>query len=68
MAKFIREALDNRPWTIYGDGQQTRDFIFVSDLVEAIVKSVYSDKVAGEIFQIATQKETTILELAHILN
>jgi UDP-glucose 4-epimerase len=64
VAKFIREALARQPWEIYGDGRQTRDFIFVEDIVEAIQLAAVAEGVGGEIFQIATTTETTVLELA----
>jgi UDP-glucose 4-epimerase len=64
VAKYIREALTGTPWEIYGDGEQTRDFIFVEDLAEAIVLAATAQAVGGEVFQIATNVETTIRELA----
>jgi UDP-glucose 4-epimerase len=67
VAKFIREALDGQPWEIYGDGAQTRDFIYVDDIAEAIVRAATTPAVGGEIFQIATNAETTVSELAEIL-
>lgn len=63
VAKFIREAAAGRSWEIYGDGRQTRDFIFVGDVVDAIIRSGTTDGIGGEVFQIATNAETTILEL-----
>src|SRR5205823_5280293 len=48
---------------IYGDGKQTRDFIFIDDLIDAILCASECDA-AGEVFQIATHKETTVLEVA----
>ncbi len=52
---------DQRP-VIYGDGMQTRDFIYVKDAVEAMIVAV-SGKVAGEDFNIASGRATTILQL-----
>lgn len=63
VAKFVRRALEGAALEVYGDGGQTRDFIFVDDLVEAIMQAVRSSNVAGEIFQIATARETSISEL-----
>ncbi len=63
VAKFIRQALNNETLEIYGDGKQTRDFIFTEDLVNAIWLSATKEDVGGEIFQIATNKETTVLEV-----
>jgi UDP-glucose 4-epimerase len=64
VAKFIREALLGLPWEIYGDGGQTRDFIFVGDIAAAIELAATTRDVGGEVFQIATNAETTVLELA----
>jgi len=64
VAKFIRQALAGEPWDVYGDGRQTRDFIFVEDIADAIVRSATTAGVGGEIFQVATNAETTVLELA----
>jgi UDP-glucose 4-epimerase len=64
VAKYIREALAGATWEFYGDGEQTRDFIFVEDLAEAIMLAAMAKAVAGEVFQIATNVETTIRELA----
>ncbi|MAT96915.1 MAG: epimerase [Anaerolineaceae bacterium] len=62
VAQFFKAILAKRPLTIHGDGQQTRDFIFVGDLCRAIQLGLESD-ISGELFQIATGTETSILEL-----
>ena len=67
VAKFIREAIAGQRLEIYGDGSQTRDFIFVEDIVEAIIRAATTDGVGGEILQIATSEETTVLDLAEKL-
>jgi len=67
VAKFIRRALEGKSLEIYGDGTQTRDFIYTEDLVGAIHKAVTIRNIGGEKFQIATNKETTVLELTEIL-
>lgn|ERR671918_198213 len=66
IAKFFRHVRDRGELTIYGDGSQTRDFIFVGDLSRAIVRAV-EGHVAGEIFQIASGRETSIAQLARIV-
>jgi UDP-glucose 4-epimerase len=69
IAKFISTMLDNECVELYGDGLQTRDFIFVDDLVEAILLSSVEENIGGNIFQIGTGKETTISEIAdNIIN
>jgi UDP-glucose 4-epimerase len=63
VAKFLKQALADEVLEIYGDGSQTRDFIYIDDLIEAIILSIEAD-VGGEVFQIATFKETTVEEIA----
>lgn len=67
VAKFIREALAGERWKIYGDGAQTRDFIYVDDIVEAVRRAATVEGIGGELFQIATSRETTVGELASTL-
>lgn len=62
VAKFIRKILNEEELEIYGDGSQTRDFIYVEDLCRAVKLSASKD-VGGEVFQIATNRETTVNEL-----
>lgn len=62
VAKFIRQIFAGETLTVYGDGNQTRDFIFTGDLVRAVIACAESDA-AGEVFQIATSSECTINEL-----
>ncbi|MFA4641042.1 SDR family oxidoreductase [Pyrococcus kukulkanii] len=61
---FMRNAIKNEPLTIFGDGKQTRDFIYVKDVVEVNLLVAQKKKAEGEIFNVATGKETTVLELA----
>ena len=63
VAKFFKHAMTDIPLEIYGDGNQTRDFIYVKDLVRAILLASKAD-VGGETFQIATHQETTVNEIA----
>lgn len=68
VAKFIREILAGEPLTIYGDGSQTRDFIYIADLCRAVWAALTRENIGGEIFQIATHKEHTVNEVAETLN
>ncbi|HBG47482.1 MAG TPA: epimerase [Deltaproteobacteria bacterium] len=63
VARFFRQALTGEEIVIYGDGEHTRDFIYVDDLVSAVVLSAGSGA-GGELFQIATSRETSINEIA----
>ncbi len=66
VAKFIKDCICNQKILINGDGQQTRDFLYISDLIQAILLSTNVKK-CGEIFQIASGKETSIKELSKII-
>jgi UDP-glucose 4-epimerase len=68
IAKFIKKSLNKEPLEVFGTGEQTRDYIYIDDLSRAISASIISEKSGGQIFQIATAKETSILELINALN
>ncbi len=61
---FINQALAGEPLTIYGDGAQTRSFCYVDDLVEGLVRMLYRQDLGGEIINLGTDEEMTILALA----
>lgn len=67
VAKFLRRALRGAVLEIYGDGSQTRDFIFIEDIVEAIVLAGSVPGIGGEIFQIATSRERTVNEIGAMI-
>jgi len=67
VAKFIRQALEGLPLEIYGDGSQTRDFIYIDDLIDAVWRAATMPGVGGETFQIATNAETSLREMLAIL-
>ncbi|MDB3986524.1 GDP-mannose 4,6-dehydratase [Pseudomonadales bacterium] len=67
VAKFIKRAQKGLPLEIYGDGHQTRDFIFISDLVRAIKLAAVAVGAGGETFQIASSRETTVSEITRSL-
>lgn len=66
VAKFIRQALEGEPCVIYGDGTQTRDFLYIDDLVRAVILAIEMP-IGGETFQIATGMERTVGEVANII-
>jgi UDP-glucuronate decarboxylase len=63
VSNFIVQALQNKNITIYGDGQQTRSFCFVDDLVEVIIRMMEVDDFTGPV-NTGNPNEFTILELA----
>lgn len=68
VAAFIRNALAGRPLTIFGDGEQTRDFIHVEDLARAVITAgTTRTPIGGEVFQVATGAETRVAELVELV-
>jgi len=61
---FIEQALKNKPLTIFGDGTQTRDFVFIEDNINATIIAAEQSKTNGKAINIGTGKPTTILDLA----
>ncbi len=61
---FIHQALNDEEITIFGDGSQTRSFIYVVDEIEGILKFVHESKAIGEVINLGNNKEYTILEIA----
>lgn len=64
VSKFIKQALKNNDITIYGDGKQTRTFCFIADNIEATINAVSCPKAVNEIYNIGSDDEITILDLA----
>jgi UDP-glucose 4-epimerase len=61
---FVQQALAGDPLTVYGDGTQTRCFCNVLDAVRAIVGLAYAPAAVGQVFNIGSTEEVTILDLA----
>ncbi|HEX2589171.1 MAG TPA: NAD-dependent epimerase/dehydratase family protein [Gaiellales bacterium] len=64
---FIRRIMAGEPLTIYGDGTQTRDFVYVSDLANGLIRAAEADGVGGEVFQLASGVETSLNDLVRML-
>ena len=65
---FARRMLDGKPVTVYGDGGQTRDLINVRDVVRANVVASIHPHAPGQIFNICTGVETSLLDLLDVMN
>ncbi len=63
---FLAQLLAGEPLTIVGDGEQTRDFTFVSDVVDALIAAAESDKI-GEIYNVGSGQPASINELVRLL-
>lgn len=62
--RFVQWALQNEPLQIYGDGQQTRCFCYVGDVVEAVISLIHKQEAFGKVFNIGSDYEITIEQLA----
>jgi UDP-glucose 4-epimerase len=63
---FLGQLLAGKPLTVVGDGEQTRDFTFVSDVVDALLTVAASDK-TGEIYNVGSGKPVSVNELVRLL-
>jgi len=64
---FIQQVLDGKSPVVFGDGSQTRDFVFVKDNIEACVRAMESDKSNGQVINIGTGRPLTIYDLANMV-
>ncbi|MBA7620649.1 Bifunctional polymyxin resistance protein ArnA [subsurface metagenome] len=62
--RFIKQALSGEPITIYGDGNQTRCFGYIEDIVNALIGLMGNSKAYGQIFNVGSDEEISIKELA----
>jgi len=67
VANLMRQALDNEPLTVHGDGTQTRCFTYIDDTVEGTLRAGLDEKAEGIIFNIGNDHETSINDLASLV-
>lgn len=67
IARFIERLRIGKPPIIYGDGEQTRDFVHVEDAVRAIILALDNEKAVGKTFNVATGVATSIKRLAQLM-
>ncbi|MFN3762374.1 MAG: SDR family oxidoreductase [Anaerolineae bacterium] len=65
---FVGRMRDGRPPIVYGDGLQTRDFVYVGDVVAALIRAGKQDGAVGAVVNIARGEETSVLRLVTLLN
>jgi UDP-glucose 4-epimerase len=68
IALFIDAMTKSRPPTIFGDGLQSRDFVYVDNVVDALIQAAESKVAAGNVYNIGTGTSTNLLELVAALN
>ncbi|MEM2143717.1 MAG: UDP-glucuronic acid decarboxylase family protein [Candidatus Jordarchaeaceae archaeon] len=67
IAKFIVQALNNKPVTVYGDGSQTRSFCYITDQIEGLLKLLLTPNINGEVVNLGNDQEISILNLAKLI-
>ena len=68
LGKFVHNALTGQNLAIFGDGEQTRDYTFITDAVSATILSAVHPKAIGDIFNVGTGTETSVNTLAKLIN
>ena len=68
ITKFLRKIINNEVLTIDGDGEQTRDFIHVNDIVKAVILALEQKRLKGEVFNVCTGMPISVNQLAATLN
>ncbi len=61
---FVAQALANEPITVFGDGMQTRSFTYVGDVVKGLLALIAEPRAVGQVFNIGSQQEVSIMALA----
>lgn len=67
IAKFFEAAMKGDGLRIHGDGEQTRDFTFVDDAVEATLLAAFSEKADGQVYNVGTGREVSVNQLARMI-
>jgi UDP-glucose 4-epimerase len=67
IAKFFEAAMAGDSPRIHGDGDQTRDFTFIDDAVEATLLAAFAHKAEGQVYNVGTGRETTVNQLARMI-
>jgi UDP-glucose 4-epimerase len=65
---FIYMAMQGQPLPITGTGEETRDFTFVGDIVDGLLRAGYLESAVGQEFNLASGEETRIIDLANMIN
>jgi len=68
IAIFFQRIREGKPFTVFGDGEQTRDFVFVGDIATANMLAATHPAAVGEIFNIATGQGSSVNQLVKIIN
>jgi nucleoside-diphosphate-sugar epimerase len=68
ISQFATALLAGRPPTIYGDGEQTRDFTYIANVVDGVLRACEAPKANGEVINVATASRISLNELVRVMN
>ena len=66
-ANFITQAIKQQPLVIHGTGKQTRSICYVEDMVEGLVRALFTEGTTGEVFNLGNPDERSVLEWAETI-
>lgn len=64
---FLAQKIAGKPYTLVGDGNQSRDFTYVSDVVDALISTAKNRKISGEYFNVGSGKTVTVNKVIKLL-
>ncbi len=64
---FIVQTLSGQPITVYGDGEQTRSFCFISDMIDGLMKLMFTDGFSGQVVNLGNKEEKSIISVARLI-
>ena len=67
ITKFIKQAVDNKNITIYGDGTQTRTFCYIDDNIDVAINTMLKKEYTNEIINVGSDYEIKIIDLAKLI-
>jgi len=68
LGKFVHNSLTSRPLSIFGDGEQTRDYTFITDAVDATILAAVHPMSYGDVFNVGTSVETSVNRLVQLIS
>jgi UDP-glucose 4-epimerase len=68
LGKFIHNSLTSQPLTVVGDGEQTRDYTFITDAVDATILAAVHPMAYGDVFNVGSGIETSVNRLANLIS
>jgi nucleoside-diphosphate-sugar epimerase len=64
---FVAQSLTGKPITVHGDGKQTRSFCYISDMVDGLIKFMFTDGLSGQIINLGAPEERTIINTGELI-